>query len=172
MWRQERPSVISHFEKLAAAEKADHLLKYPGYRARNRRPSEIKRRNKNVTHINVTKPIREHEQLTAAELNIMLGQAVQQPVPNAPLPIHAEGQDLFTQTEIDFEALQNKVLAESEELVNEIETATKDSSQQFEVGSESSMIFGPYQQSPLDVRYPFDMQSSFNQVEQYLNFEH
>jgi len=172
MWRKERPSVIFHFEKLAAEEKTAHLLKYPGYRARNRRPSEIKRRNKNVTHINVTKPIREHEQLTASELNIMLGQAIQQPVPNIPLSLQPEEPDLFAQAEIDFEALQSKILAESEELVKELETATKGSSQQFDIESESNLITSPYQREPLDFKLPFDIQRAFDQVDQLLGFEH
>jgi hypothetical protein len=75
MWRLERPSVISHFEKLAAAEKAAHLQRCPSYQARNRRPTEIKRRNRNVTSIVVNKPVQVSDQQTAAQLNNMISKA-------------------------------------------------------------------------------------------------
>lgn len=79
MWRLELPSVISKFEKLAEAEKAAHLRKYPGYRARNRRPAEIKRRNKNVTSIVVNKSARSSNKPTAAQLNSEASQAYEKP---------------------------------------------------------------------------------------------
>lgn len=149
MWRQEPPAVLRHFATLAAAEKAAHRQRHPGYRVRNRRPSEIKRRSRNVTNIVVNKPVQVHDQLTSDDFEKMLTQ-VEQSTTNNPLPLHPE-ETFFEEVMTEVEDLQDMILAQSENLSGAAEQTLVEDVLQQPDDDFSHFIYSGYQQTPAEV---------------------
>ena len=170
MWRLERPSVISHFEKLAAAEKAAHLQRYPGYRARNRRPAEIKRRNKNVTSIVVNKPAQASNKQTAAQLNNIVSQANEGPDVNFLSLSNSETEEMdLEKLLVAFNKEFDNMCAEADKISTATDNFAEKQSTQYDAAYANSddaqlenqgMIFGGYDESNF----------GFN-IDDYLNYQ-
>lgn len=57
MWKQESEQVKAFWYRKADHEKLMHSLRYPDYKTRPRKSSEIKRRTKKITEVRVATPI-------------------------------------------------------------------------------------------------------------------
>lgn len=145
MWRLELPSVIFHFERLAEAEKAAHLLKYPGYRARNRRPAEIKRRNKHSTSIAVKKATRASKQQTAAQLNSAIKQGYKESTANdLNLSSFETVQSNSEKMLVDFNTEYDNTLAEMDKAYTAIDDFVEKQWTAYPEGAEFAFNFDDY----------------------------
>nr|AFQ90563.1 MAT1-1-3 [Hymenoscyphus fraxineus] len=82
MWKQESMQVKNFWHRKAAHEKAMHALRYPNYRVRPRRSSQIRRRARKVTEVRIDGPM--VSSMPAAPTEVQINGHLVSPITSAP----------------------------------------------------------------------------------------